>query len=172
MVFNGDPLLGTVGNMMRYLVLSVDIPEGVNTISRSLFGITPSTVLDLFYDRMVAAFIGSAGTASVFIGAAGAGGGESWFGPVGFLLVLPAMAYSLWRGPRRLKATALAMLAYWMLICLIVAWQPQNVRLMTAFFVSCGFFTAFFLPPWRIGHHGRLVLQVLGIAQIAHALMV
>lgn len=79
---------------------------------------------------------------------------------------------SLWRGPRRLKATALAMVAYWMLVSLVAAWQPQNVRLLTVFFVCSGFFMAFFLPPWRIRHKARLFLQAIGIIQIVYVLLV
>ena len=167
-IFNPDPLMGTMGNLVRYLLSALDFPELTDTFWRYVFGVELSTVLDLVYRRFVASVIGSAGAATAFCRTSGCGGSHSWFGMVGFLLVLPAIAFSLWRGPRRLKATALAMLVYWMLVALIVAWQPENVRLMTVFFVCSGFFMAFSLPPWRLGRNGCLLLQILGILQIVH----
>jgi hypothetical protein len=87
----------------------------------------------------------------------------TWFGPAGFFLILPSVAYAIRKGPRRLKNTVSAMAVYWVLIALILAWRPQNVHLMTSFFVCSGFCTAFFLPPWRISRNGRLVLQLFAI---------
>ena len=91
--------------------------------------------------------------------------------PAGFFLVMPSLFIAVMRGPRRLKSTALAMLVYWALIALIVAWRPGNAHLMTPFFVCSGFFMAFALPPWRLGRNGRLLLQILGIMIMAHAIL-
>jgi hypothetical protein len=94
-----------------------------------------------------------------------------WFGPAGFLLVLPALVYALQRAPRRLKSTAAAMLAYFLAIALILAWRPQNVRQLTMFFTGSGFLIAFFLPPWRINRRGRLVLQLFSICMAVYTLL-
>jgi hypothetical protein len=171
-IFNADPLLGTVGNLARYLILSIDFPHWVDGLSQTLFGLKASAGLELLYHRAVTDHIGAEGAAAAFSVVPGDGAAPTWFGLVGFLLVLPSVAMSLWRGPRRLKATALAMVAYWVLVSLIAAWQPQNVRLLTVFFVCSGFFMAFFLPPWRIGYKARLFLQAIGIIQIVYVLLV
>jgi hypothetical protein len=169
--FNPDPLWGTLGNMARYLMLSFDFPGWIDGICQYTLDFTPSAVLGAAYARFVVPVTGTAGTAAAFLETAANGAAQRWFGPVGCLLVMPSIVFSLWRGPRRLKATALAMLVYWSLVALIVAWHPANVRLMTVFFVCSGFFMAFFLPPWRLGRNGRLLLQVLGIAQIVHVML-
>ena len=170
-VFNPDPLMGTVGNMLRYLISSVDLPQWADSVCQYVFGLRFSALMDLVYRLSVGAFTGTDGVRPDFHWTPGNVGSLSWFGPAGFLLVLPSVAVSLWRGPRRLKATALAMLAYWLLVALMVAWQPENVRFMTVFFVCSGFFMAFLLPPWRLGRNGCQLLQVLGVLQIVHVLL-
>jgi hypothetical protein len=171
LVFNSEPLMGTVGNLLRYLLLSMEVPRSIDGLLGALFDVHLSTLVNSLYQKTVVALSGSAGCAAAFYWRTGIGHSLGWFGPVGFLMVLPALAYALWFGPRRLKATALAMIAYWLLIALIAAWQPANVRFMTPFFVCGGFFMAFFLPPWRLGQNGAKLLQVLGFLQIIHILL-
>ena len=93
----------------------------------------------------------------------------SWFGPFGVFLIVPAVAYALWRGPRRIKAVALAMVVYGYMVALVPAWSPGNARFFTTFFVCGGFCMAFFLPPWRLTTMGKHVLQVLSIGLLVYA---
>ena len=112
--------------------------------------------------------VGGKGAAAPFILSWTVGTKTEWFGPAGFFLILPALVYALWRGTRRLKTTALAMMVYWALVALIVAWQPSNVGLMTPLFAASGFFMAFLLPPWRIGRKGLLLLQLAGVMMVVY----
>jgi hypothetical protein len=169
--FNGDGLGGTVANLARYLVLSIDFPESIDNGCRWLFGVGPLTGLKLLYRRTVGAALDGRGAVATFDWSWTAPQRFVWFGPVGFLLVIPSVFIAFYRGPYRLKSTALAILVYWTLVALIVAWRPENVRLMTRFFVCGGFLMAFALPPWRLSRKGRLLLQVLGIMIMAHAIL-
>jgi len=96
----------------------------------------------------------------------------AWFGPAGFLLVFPAFGYAVIRGPRRLKATAIAFGIYLYTLCLITAWNPTNVRYFTIFFACTGFFTAFFLPPWRLTTTGKNIIQFVAILLLIYATVV
>jgi hypothetical protein len=169
--FNGDGLSGTVANMARYFVLSIDFPESMDRVCRWLFGAGPLAGIKRLYFGIVAAALDGRGAAAAFDWSWAAPHRFVWFGPMGFLLVIPSVIIAFWRGPYRLKSTALAFSAYWILVCLIVAWRPENVRLMTRFFVCSGFLTAFALPPWRLRRNGRLLLQLLGIVIMAHAIL-
>ena len=91
------------------------------------------------------------------------------FGPLGFCLVLPAVGYALWRGPRRLKAVAVALCGYLYLVCLVLAWQPGNAQHLTIFFACGGFIIAFILPPWRLTRKGRTLLNVFSLLLFAYA---
>lgn len=164
--FNDDGLVGAGANMVRYLLQSIYLPKFIDNLTRWAFGFSGLAGLKLFYQWAVASLVDGRGAAAAFELSWTTGLGGGWFGPVGFLLVLPALGKSLWRGPSRLKTTAQALAAYWVLISLIAAWQPTNVRLMTAFFVCCGFCMAFFLPPWHLGRKGRLTLQLLGVLML------
>ena len=83
--------------------------------------------------------------------------------------MLPALGWALARGSRRLKALALALGAYFLLVALIPAWMPSNVRYFTVFFVCGGCTLAFLLPPWRMTRGRRRFLQVTAIALLAYA---
>ena len=171
MVFNADPLGGTVGNLARYTFLIIDLPDGIDRFSRWALGASPLGALKQLYRWAVADHLADRGAAAAFDLSWSAPYNQVWFGPAGFLLVIPSLCVALLRGPQRLKATALAMLAYWILIALIVAWKPGNARLMTRFFVCSGFFMAFAMPPWRLKRNGRILLQILGIMIMAHAIL-
>jgi hypothetical protein len=169
--FNEDGLGGTVANLARYLVLSIDFPESIDRGCRWLFGVGPLAGLKLLYRSTVKAALDSRGAIADFDWSWSAPHRYVWFGPVGFLLVIPSLFIAFCRGPYQLKSTALAILIYWILVALIVAWQPSNVHLMTCFFVCGGFLMAFALPPWRLSRKGRLLLQVLGVMVMAHAIL-
>lgn len=170
-LFNPDALLGTVGNLVRYLLLSFDLPEFVEHFVKWGFGFSLLDGLKGIYRLLSASLLDGKGAAVIFDWSWASGSGFSWFGPVGFFLVMPSVGVALLRGPRRLKAVALAMTVYWVLIALILAWRPENVRWMTNFFVCTGFFMAFLLPLWRIGRNGRIVLQTMCILLLGYALL-
>lgn len=170
-VFNTDVPLGLLGNLVRYTFLAFDLPAVVDRFVSWAFGFSLLEGLKGVYLWVVDIPLGARGVAAAFEWTWTPDPEISWFGPAGFFLVLPSVAVALLRGPRRLKTTALAMVAYWILIALTIAWQPGNVRLMTRFFVCSGFFMAFLLPTWRVGGTGQLVLQVLSILLLVHALI-
>jgi hypothetical protein len=170
-VFNPDVPVGAFANLVRYGLQAVDLPDAIDRSCQWLFGFSLLGGLKLLYHGTVTATLDGRGAAAAFDWSWTAPHRFVWFGPVGFLLVIPSMLMAFWRGPHRLKSTALAILAYGMLIALIVAWRPENVRLMTRFFVCGGFCMAFALPPWRLSRKGRMLLQLLGVLSMAHAIL-
>lgn len=170
-VFNDGGIVGAGANMVRYLLQTIHLPEFVDKAIQWTFGWSLVDTIEAAYRHTVGVWANSKGAAETFRLNWAPDNPWTWFGPVGFLMIVPAMVHSLWMGPHRLKTTALAMLTYWLLIALIVAWQHSTVHLMTPFFVCSGFFTAFLLPPWRIGRTGCRVLQWCCLAMIAYSLL-
>lgn len=170
-VFNSGGIRGAVANMLRYLLQTIHMPAFVDNGLQWTFGWRPVETLESAYHLIVEGWAGTRGAAEAFRLNWAPDNPWTWFGPVGFLMVVPAMIHALRMGPHRLKTTALAMVTYWLLIALIVAWQPESVRLMTPLFVCSGFFTAFLLPPWRIGRTGCHVLQWCCLGMIVYALL-
>jgi hypothetical protein len=169
--FNLDGLAGAGANLIRYLLQSVHLPEFVDHFCRWAFDASPLDGLNALYQQGVVPILDGRGAAEPFAVSWTSGDGLEWFGPAGFLLILPSLLYALWGGSRRLKSTALAMLVYGLLIALIPAWRAANVQWLTPLFAGCGFFCAFFLPPWRIGRVGCRVLQVFSLGMWVYALL-
>jgi hypothetical protein len=168
---NTDGLQGALGNMLRYLLESFHLSLPVELFCRKVLGFS---MLHLFQDihSALPGFMGGVrGATEPFYVVWAPNSCYSWFGPFGFLLVFPALGYAILRGPRRLKALAVALAGYFYLITLIFSWSPGNARLLTVFFVCGGFSIALLLPPWRLTRKGNRVLQTVSVVLFFYALM-
>ena len=167
--YNTDGLQGAAANAIRYLLQSIDVTAPVDGLLKWSVGFSIGGLLQHLYEALIAPVFDGRGAAAAFTIALGADEQSSWYGPFGFLLILPAVAYAARRAPRRLKAVAVALAGYFFLVALIPAWQPENVRYLDVFFLCGSVCTAFFLPPWRVSRRGRRVLLATGIALLAYA---
>lgn len=95
---------------------------------------------------------------------------ESGFGPFVLLLILPAWGYTLMKAPRRLKSLAAAMALYGVLLCLIPAWNPENLYLLSPMVAVCCVMVSFFLPPWRFSKAGQRLLHLACLLIWAYSL--
>lgn len=167
--YNGDGLQGAAANAVRYLLQSIDVTAPVDELLNWAMGLSVTGLLQSIYDTLVTPVFDGRGAAAAFTIALGADERFSWFGPFGFALILPAVAYAARRAPRRLKALAVALGGYFFLVALIPAWQPENVRYLDVFFLCGSVCTAFFLPPWRVSRKGRRILLSIGAALLLYA---
>ncbi len=170
--YNHDGIQGAFANLVRYLFQSVDLTRPTDSLWQFFSGTPFTNLLLKFYAATALPLFGNLGASVPFILSSAPDEMLAWFGPAGFILVLPACVYAVIRGPRRLKATAIAMAVYLYTLCLIVAWHPSNVRYFSVFFACSGFFTAFFLPPWRLTTTGKNILQFVAILLLIYATVV
>ena len=166
---NADAIVGAAANAVRYLVQSVDLLPASDHLFDWIFHVRLMETLNDLYLMGVEPLVGQQGAAAPFALVWGFDPQAAWFGPLGFALVLPAVGYALVRGPRRLKAVAIAMTGYGYLACLIPAWLPGNAALFTRFFACSGFMVAFLLPPWRLTSRDKLGLQVFCLLLLCYA---
>ena len=166
---NGDGILGAAANAARYLLQSVDLMPAGEHLGQWIWDSSPRQVIVGIYDSFLGPLVGQSGAAAPFGLAWGFDANTAWFGPLGFALVLPAVGYALLRGPRRLKAVAVAMTGFAYMACLIPAWTPQNGAIFTRFFVCGGFTVAFLLPPWRLRRSAKLGIQVFCLLLLCYA---
>lgn len=166
---NSDNLKGMIANLCRYLLESLDLTAPVDRLFEILTGSGPSAWLQALYQHVCAPFFAMAGAAGPFHIQTGLHEPTAWFGPLVFFLFWPSMIYAALRGPRRLKATAVALIAGLYLIALIPAWAPLNVRFFTALLACGGFLVAFLLPPWRLSTTRRHVFQALCLGLLCYA---
>jgi hypothetical protein len=166
---NTDGIQGALANFLRYLFESAHFTQVVDNACRWVAGFSISELWQSIYDGTVAPLLGNRGSVTSFKIVWIPNEHLAWFGPFGFLLVLPAVVNAALRAPRRLKAIAVALIGYFLLISLIVAWSPGNARYFTVFFVCGGYCVAFLLPPWRISRRSRRGLQIAGAILLVYA---
>ncbi|MEA3436489.1 MAG: hypothetical protein U9R43_08480 [Thermodesulfobacteriota bacterium] len=167
--YNTDGLFGAFANMIRYFLESAHFTVPVDNLCQWMVHFSIAGMFQKIYNFLIAPLFGNLGAAAPFKIAWIPGETLSWFGPFGFFLVMPAVIYALVRGPRRLKATAIALVGYLILLVLIPAWTPENVRFFSILYACGGFFIAFFLPPWRFTKRGMKGLQITSALLLVYA---
>jgi hypothetical protein len=167
---NREGLAGAGANFLGYGISSLDVPflldlvEAGPKISSAVLGF-----LENIWFSAASVLIPPDGSVPVLDLFRNGGAEVSWFGPLAFFLVQPAVVTALFRGPRRLKAVALALFVYVYLVCLIPEWHPGNSVFFSFFYAQAGFFTAFLLPPWRLGRRAKRGLQVICLLILVHS---
>ncbi|BBO74935.1 hypothetical protein DSCW_23520 [Desulfosarcina widdelii] len=168
---HGHPLLGSGvavdnggimeagANLVRYLFASVDATEPIQKMLNWMLGVDLNGLLGAVYNALVLPVFTGAGIRVPFAPLF-SGSGQMAFGPFASLLVLPAIAHALLRGPRRLKALSLAWVGYLYVASLVANWHPANLAVLTPLFAAGGFVVAFSLPPWRLRRRGMRLLQI------------
>jgi len=146
-------------NLVRYLFASVDATEPIQQMLKWLLGVDLDGLLAAAYNALILPVFMGTGVQAPFAPLF-SGSGQMAFGPFACLLVLPAMAHALMRGPRRLKALSLAWVAYLYVAALVANWHPANLAVLTPLFAAGGFVVAFSLPPWRLRRRGMRLLQI------------
>jgi len=169
--FNNDGLQGAFGNMIRYMLESVHLTLPLERFSHTVLNFSLVQFLEDIHALLPESIGGMTGATESFNIIWAANEHCSWYGPLAFLLVFPALAYAAVRGPRRLKAFAVALWAYFYLVTLIFAWSPGNGYLFSVFFVCGGFSIAFLLPPWRFSLRAKQAVQTVSVILFIYALV-
>jgi hypothetical protein len=159
--WNPDGIPGGLANLLRYLLEALHPTAGIEHLVHALWGVSLTSVVQQIGNTVVVPLFNGKGAAEAFRVQWGPTPSLSWFGPLAIALVGSAWLKSLLRGPRRLKAVAVALAGYLYLASLLPAWVAGNGRLFTPFWCCAGFMVAFLLPPWRFTRGGKLGLQTL-----------
>jgi hypothetical protein len=160
LLFNRDGIQGALANLIRYLLDSAHFTLPVEQFFKWTTGFSILGSLEWVYRVTVGSRMGALGAAVPFSLSWQPDPRTVWFGPFGLLLVLPALGYALRRAPSQLKALAVALVGYFFLMALVLAWSPANVHYFSFFFVCGGFCIGFFLTPWRLTAARRWWLQI------------
>ncbi|MCP4106105.1 MAG: hypothetical protein GY749_11290, partial [Desulfobacteraceae bacterium] len=162
-------LQGSLANFMRYMAESIHVTLPVDIVCEWMLNFSVTDAVNRIYTLF--SFFGSQGAGFPFE-ISHVPGTDLWFGPFGFLLVLPAVFFALFRGHRRIKAMAVALVGYLYIVTLVFAWMPGNARFLTVFYMCGGVCTAFLLPPWRFTRVGKQVIQVIGALLFFYVCMI
>jgi hypothetical protein len=168
--YNDDGLIGALDHAFRYLLEIIHLPSEVERLSRWAFGFSPIQWMEGLQTNLACLLPAQRAAPRLFSVAWLPDEVLSWFGPLAFCLILPAIVYAARRGARRLRMIAVALVGYFYLAALIPAWTPGNAGLFTAWFACAGYLVAFLLPPWRISARGHRVLQAVSLVMMFYAL--
>ena len=167
---NREGLAGAAANFLGYVISSLDVPFLLDLVAADRAASAGLLdVLEKIYFSAAALLFPAGSSSLAFDLSRCRGEGLAWFGPLAFFLVQPAVVVAMVRGPRRLKAVALALAAYVYLVCLIPGWYPGNVAFFSCFYALAGFFTAYVLPPWRLGRRAKRGLQIICLFVLVHS---
>ncbi len=169
---NAEGLLGALANAVRYAFQSVHLLPPVDEAGHWLAGWRPSAALKALYAAWFEPLFGGAGQSATHprFGIRWEMREEvAWFGPFGLALVLPALAFSAWRGRAALRATSVALLGYGLAFCFAVAWFPWNARMLAPVFAGAGPCVAFLLQRLELGRAPRAVLAAAALAVLAYS---
>ena len=169
--FNEDGIQGALANAIRYILQSAHFIRPVDSALDWATNFSLIRTLQHIHDNLVVPIFGNSGSIESFRITWLPNEKLSWFGPFGFLLILPAVGYAARRAPRRLKAVSITLIGYFFLVSLIPAWHPENVGYFSMFFVCGGICISFFLPPWRMTRNRRRVLVFISVCLLFYASM-
>jgi hypothetical protein len=148
---NRDGVWGALANLSRYFVQSAHFLRPVDILFERVTGYWLTAIFQQIYDRTLEQPLWrGAGALYPFILEWPPLEEYSWFGPLGFLLILPAIGYALWRGTAPLRALALTLLGFAFVVAWQVPWMPWNGRFFILFFVGGGVCLAYLLQNWPI----------------------
>jgi hypothetical protein len=156
-------LLGALANLVRYFFEIIHLTQPLDMLFNWVLGFSFNGLLMKSYNFFFAPLFGLSGAAVPFALTWMSNGQLSWFGPFGILFVIPSIIIAMFRGHRRLKAIAVALVGYVYIIALVVAWSPGNAQFFTVVFTCGGFCVSFLLPPWRFTTVGKKCLQLISI---------
>ncbi len=167
---NGDGPIGALANLARYLLQSAHFLRPAEPLVARVSGRSATEWLTDGYTRWLAPLWGDAGTTEWDFSILWLPHEDvSWFGPLGFLVVLPALALAALRGPRLLRLTAAALAAYAVIVAWQVAWMPYNGRFFSLFFAASGGAVALALERWGRRGWARVLVQVVAALILLYA---
>ena len=138
---NGDGFIGGAANLTRYLFQSVDLMAPVEVVCSKLLKISLPYEVQKVYEHLFGWIFGAAGASKAypqFFVAWGNHEAVSWFGPLGWLLILPAICYATARGRKQIQGLGATGIVCFVIVSYMVAWMPGNNRFMSLVFGSAG----------------------------------
>lgn len=177
-----DGIIGTLANLIRYIIQSIDFLEPLEIICQKITGkIFPSeySITDIiigFYNKVFDPIFGEKGimesslfpiinnnNGHPFFIIRQTGEDYSWFGPFGFFVIIPSIIFALFKGDIYLKMVSFNLIVYALILCNQLAWQPFINRFFSLFFASSGVLIAYLFTKIKLNNFFYKFLTFLTI---------
>jgi Dolichyl-phosphate-mannose-protein mannosyltransferase len=148
-----EGLKGGIANLVRTLFDSVDLLQPTDIIFRGIFKVKLSSLISNVYNLYLDPIFGDAGCfrSSIYLPLCHPltliwrpQEDESWYGPFGFILIIPAILYVAIKGRKSLRAYCLILIIYLCLFSYVVNYASFN-RFLLLFFAASGAPVAYIL---------------------------
>lgn len=171
---NPDGFVGTIANLARYSFQSIHLLQPVDIVWERLTGWSLTSGLQALYDMLLDPLLGEAGRSQI--------GSEhpfkitwkpqedtSWFGPLGPLVIMPAVIWCLARKRGLPRVMAMVACALVLAISYKVGWSPWKSRFFSIVVVLAGLCVAMLLQrlvlrSWPLGCLRALSLVIMAYA--------
>ncbi|MEK6766548.1 MAG: hypothetical protein AABY49_10045 [Planctomycetota bacterium] len=161
-----------MANLLRYGMQSLHLMTPVDALSDWLCGVKISDLLERAYETLLYPVIGDLGSAfpnNVVkfelsdTWTWGDGQNGAWFGPFGFLFVIPALVYTLLCGSAYLRMVSIVLVVYAVVLSWQLSWMPWSCRFFGPVFVGGAGCLGYWLARWE----RRWKLQAMQIAALS-----
>ncbi|BAQ66141.1 glycosyltransferase family 39 protein [Geminocystis sp. NIES-3709] len=176
-----DGIKGTLGNLVRYIFQSIDSLEPLELTSKYVTekildheAYTITDYLMKFYNNTFHLIFGHSGImkSPLFPLISNNDGipffilramteDISWFGILGFILVIPCIIYGVFQRDLFLKAVSINLISYSLILCNQLAWQPWANRFFSLFFGTSGVLIAYLFTNIKLNKFlGKLITLI------------
>ena len=134
---NNSPLLGSIGNFIRYSFEIMHLPHFIDLYLKSHFSFSPVDSLNQLWFSFFYPWIGNSGESDMPFMVEWEQLEDSWFGPIGTALFIFFIFQFFTEKTIKQKEILFAAFTYIFFICLMLSWRPHNDRYFSLFFVLC-----------------------------------
>jgi hypothetical protein len=163
MHLNKDGFLGGVVNVGRYMLQAAELPEECG-----------GAILTEMHNKVLGKYQ-SIAARPVFHVPPNLSGefipfeDSSWYGPLGLLLIIPSIFYSLFKGKGFIRVISLTLLAFLWILSYKPAWMPWNGRYFSLFFGGGGACVAVLVNRLQEGRYLKSILLTISCIILFYA---
>lgn len=168
---NNDGLVGGIANFIRYSFQSIHLLQPVDILWKKGVGWSLTAGLQGVYDTLFEPILGIAGRSQLalstpFVILWDVKEDTSWFGPLGILLVVPAVVWCAVKGQRLPRIMAFVSISLVLALCYAMGWSPWKSRFFILVAATSGLCVAMLLQrlqlrPWMLNSLRMLSLVIL-----------
>jgi hypothetical protein len=163
MHINKDDFLGAVANVGRYLLQAAELP---NKFGGDILTAIHNNVLGKYQLIAVRPIVFKPlDLAGEFIPFEDL----SWYGPLGLLLIIPSIFYSLFKGKGFIRVISLTLLAFLWALSYKLVWMPYNNRFFSLLFGGSGVCVALVVNRLKEGRYLTSTLLTISCIVLLYA---
>ena len=168
-IVRGGSPIGGIANLVRYFFQSIHLFP-LDYIAQGRLGINIGEYLVDLYNQIFFPIFGNSAMGYVrdnfypFKLRSLPHEDFAWYGPLAFIIVIPAIFWSLIRGNYWLKVQSFCLISFIVIFSFKLYWTPWSNRYVVLFFAASGACVAFFLQQIPQKYRSKILNAIMAIA--------